>query len=329
MTHKIVYGFAPDLPAFQQLTPTEAAAALRDTGSSGVFMHQPTPEWADALHAAGLKLYTAVGCFSGADVWERFPESRPVLADGSPAPQEDWYVPAIPTVPQLRADRLGRIEALAASLPLDGLWLDAIRWPCKWEHAEARPNVYPSSFDPLTLRRFSHDTAIALPEAPAEAAAILLREPVSTRWYRWRCDQIADFVMDAWAILKRHRPDALLGVFTVPWAGDDFDSGLVCIVGQDPALLSPYVDVFSPMVYHRLCGRDAAWVGRTAGWLRAQTDRAVWPIIEVLDDADVYPAEAFNAACSEGLAASTGGIMAFTLEGLLRDPARVAVWKGI
>ena len=329
MTQRVGYGFEPDLPGFADLTPAAAGRRLRAAGCTGVFMHGADRAWAEGLHAAGVRLYESFSVFAGADVWARFPESRPVTAEGAPAPQEEWYIPAIPTLPALRAHRLRALEAALQAAPLDGLWLDFIRWPARWERAQ--PRLYHSSFDPVTLRQFQADAGVALPETaatPAGAAAWILAHAAEA-WFRWRCEQIATFVAEARVLLHRHRPGALLGMFVVPWTADDHDGALVRVVGQDLSLLAEHVDVFSPMVYHRLCGRDPAWVGRVTAWVRGRSGRTVWPIIEALEAAEAYPRAEFAAACREAVSASGAGVMVFKLAGVLSDPARVEAWRAL
>ncbi|MBN1285900.1 MAG: hypothetical protein JXB47_10920 [Anaerolineae bacterium] len=316
---KLGYGFDADLPGFAGLDPETAGERLRAVGFDGVFLHTPAPAWVDGLRAAGLRIYESIGVFAGADVWQRFPDARPVMANGDPAPQEDWYTPGLPTHPALRADRLAKLQGVLAGAPLDGVWLDFIRWPARWERHPDKLNLYHSSFDPLTLRQFRQDTGIDLPAGRILGAA-------AETWFAWRCEQVASFVQEARALLKRRWPGALLGVFTVPWTGDDFDGALTRIVGQDIARLASHVDVFSPMVYHRLCGRDPAWTGAVTAWVRAQSDREVWPIVEAIDP---YPADEFEAACRSALAASSGGVMVFKVAGVAADGGMGEVWQGL
>ncbi|HEY65464.1 MAG TPA: hypothetical protein G4O02_12935, partial [Caldilineae bacterium] len=327
MVQRIAYGFEPDLPGFEGMSPEEAGRRLREIGCDGVFMHHPDRAWVDGLHAARLRVYVSQGIFAGRGIWGQFPSSRPITDEGTLAPREEWYEPAIPTLPELRAYRLDELEDTARSAPIDGLWLDFIRWPARWE--KAQPRLYHSSFDPITLRQFQEDTGISLPEEatqPAEAAHWILAHAAEP-WFDWRCQQIVSFVAEARARLHRHLPDALLGMFTVPWTEEDFNGTFIRIVGQDPARLASHVDVFSPMVYHRLCGRDVAWIGQVSRWVHERSGRSVWPIIEAIASPDEYPASEFAATWREALNASAGTAIVFTLTGLLQDPTRVNVWE--
>ena len=52
---------------------------------------------------------------------------------------------------------------------------------------------------------------------------------------------------------RRVRPQALLGLFGVPWRLSDRGGAILNIIGQDSRALGEHVDVFSPMAYHPGC----------------------------------------------------------------------------
>ncbi len=344
---RIAYGLNPSMAAFEGLSDVEIGARLRASGCDGVFMHSPTPAWCEALHVSGLQVYAALGIFSGKGLWARFPEARPVKADGTLVTKVEWYEPVIPTLPALRAQRLEDLEALIQAAPLDGVWLDAIRWPSFWEHQP--PLMYETSFDPMTLAQFQkalqtrNDQQKAIPDlSQAATAADWIATHATDAWYAWRCRQIETFFMEARARLQQHRPTALLGIFTVPWTDADFDANYRTgsapnvhhVIGQDLTLLAPHVDVISPMVYHRMCVRPPAWVGEVTGWAKARSQTScretdVWPIVEVVETTDVYPNAEFVAACQAAVEAQAEGVMVFTLEGLFKDASRVTAWKNL
>ena len=131
-------------------------------------------------------------------------------------------------------------------------------------------------------------------------------------------------------MLKQHRPDALLGLFTVPWTGLPLDNLPVDhahtrIVGQDPALLGPRVDVLSPMVYHRLCDRGIDWPAQVSATLRSQVECEVWPVVEALAEDTAFTVEEFARVAQSADAAGTGGLIVFNLAGLLADPNKLAL----
>lgn len=325
-----VYGLAPGLPALVDMGPDEIGRRLYQAGIGGVFLKHHDAVWCEALKTAGLKVYGSHTVFLDRDnLWQKIAGSRPITISGEPAPVEDWYRPLLPTSKSVRELRLAQLSDLLTDLPLDGLWLDFIRWPARWESGE--PKLYHTSFDPMTLAQFQAETGIALPAICTEAAAAAewIQANAVADWVAWRCAQIASFVDEARTVLEQHRPNALLGLFTVPWTGlplDNlsFDQAHTRIVGQDPALLGPRVDVLSPMVYHRLCGRGIDWPAQVTATLRSQVDCDVWPVIEALAEDTAFTAEEFGRVAQSASVAGTGGLIVFNLAGLLADGEKLS-----
>jgi uncharacterized lipoprotein YddW (UPF0748 family) len=269
--HKVVYGLTSDLAQYAGCSPVDIGKQLRDDGNDGVFLKNPTQEWITALQQAGLKVYASQPVFlASAALWRQYPGSRPLTASAAPAAVEGWYHPALPTSASFRALRLQQFTQLVTTLPLDGVWLDFIRWPARWERPS--PQLYHSSFDPGTLQQFQQDTHITLPVTVQETqqAAQWILNHAAPAWFAWRCRQITAIVAEARKILSRNNPSALLGIFTVPWiphhTPDDIKNAQVQIVGQDVDHLSKIADIISPMVYHRLTGHRLTWVKEVVDW---------------------------------------------------------------
>ncbi len=334
MVETIAYGLDPQSPSLAGRPIPEVGQLLQELGCRGVFLKRLERPWVEGLRAAGLRVYVSCAIFLGSPaLWQEMPAARPITDSGDPAPAEEWYYPALPTLPALRAARLAQVEELARTLPLDGIWLDFIRWPARWERSS--PQLYHSSFDPVTLVQFQQDTGIHLPTGTdtAVAAARWILHHQAKAWFQWRCRQIADFVAEAAQVLRQLRPEALLGLFLVPWTGGPEDGLPVAeahirIVGQDPRLLGQVAHVLSPMVYHRLCDRPPTWAGQVTARVAAQADCAVWPVVEAIPGpAHQYPAVEFAQACASAAAAGHDGLIVFNLAGLLEDPHKAAAWR--
>ena len=160
--NKIAYGLTATLAQYTHRSPLEIGQMLRDAGHDGIFLKNLSPDWANALQQSGLKVYASQPVFlANRELWVQFPDSRPLTAAGTPAPVEGWYYPALPTSTSLRQMRLEQFTNLVTTMPLDGVWLDFIRWPARWERP--LPQFYHCSFDPHTLQQFQQDTATAIP----------------------------------------------------------------------------------------------------------------------------------------------------------------------
>jgi hypothetical protein len=303
---KALYGYSDQLAPFRGKSVQAQVAILRSWGVDSVFGGYENALFVDALHDAGLQVYAEFNCFSGKHWWETVPESRPVLRDGSPMEPDGWYHGVNPTVPEIRADRLKALGRLIQEHQIDGVWLDFIRWPCHWEVAQ--PKLAQTGFDAGTCRRFIQDTGIEdIVQHPQE-------------WIDWRCQQITGWVGQARTVIDRSESRPTLGLFGVPWPLDDHDGAIRTIIGQDYPALSQYIDLFSPMTYHRMCDRDVAWIGRVIQGIHAQTGKPVCPIIQSVDEPSPLPAEEYGRALELVLDhADSDGVIVFHLEGILPD----------
>ncbi|NLF01314.1 MAG: hypothetical protein GX601_10095 [Anaerolineales bacterium] len=314
---KALFGFTPALPPFDGLAVEDQAALIASWGANAVFGGYQDAAFVAAAHAAGLKVYAEFGCFfGGEELWRRLPASRPITASGETLEPEGGYYGANPSLPELRQERLAALEQLARDHPVDGVWLDFIRWPGRWE--SPHPRLARTSFDPATVARFSADTGIALPpgDVPTVARDVLGR--YAEEWVEWRCEQITSWVAAAKAALGRLQPGALLGLFGVPWRLNDYDGAILRIMGQDYRTLGRLVDVFSPMVYHRMCGQPPSWIHDVTAEVHRMSDRPVGPIIQSVDEPDVLSADEYGQALDVALdSPSSAGVIVFTLAGML------------
>ena len=322
---QVLYGFSPDLPPFVDKTPANQAALLQSWGVTAVFGGYQSPDFVTAIHRAGMKIYAEFACFVGEQWWQTVPASRPITADGLPLAKSKWYCGVNPATAQVRQAQLAAFERLLADYPLDGVWLDFIRWPCHWEGRD--PDRPQTSFDPDTLAQFSRDTGIALPEGDVVTLAQTVLTRYGAAWTAWRCEQVTAWVAEARNILQRLRPEAILGLFGVPWRLEDYDGAIWRIVGQDYRRLAPHVDLFSPMVYHKLCGRSIGWIGRVTEEVQALSHKPVWPIIQSVDVPTPLSAAEYGQALDAALQTpASEGVIVFTLKGML-DEAKLSITR--
>lgn len=303
---KALYGYSDQLAPFLSKSVQEQVAILRSWGVDSVFGGYENARFIDAMHDAGLNVYAEFPCFVGKEWWTTLPESRPVLRDGTPMEPDDWYHGINPTVPEVRTDRLKALETLIQTHKIDGVWLDFIRWPCHWEVAQ--PKLVQTGFDAVTRSRFTQDTGIENIDQQPE------------QWTDWCCQQITDWVAQARAVVDRSDAQPTLGLFGVPWLLDEYDGAIRTIIGQDYPALARYIDVFSPMTYHRMCDRDVDWIGRVIQGIYEQTGKPVCPIIQSLDEPAPLPAEEYSRALELALShADSKGVIVFNLEGILAE----------
>jgi len=315
------YGFRGDLGPFAGRGPRDQVDLLLSWGCNAVFGGYDDTEFVAAAHDAGMPVYAEFGCFVGERWWKDIPASRPVLTEGSLLEADGWYAGVNPSHPEVRSGLLEELERLVSRSPIDGVWLDFIRWPCHWEAPD--PPRPATSFDVGTLERFAAATGIQAPSEPGQASELLLGAERNA-WTDWRCQQITDWVREAAQLVRRVRPEALVGLFSIPWRQDDFDGALKGVVGQDLAALGKHVDVFSPMVYHLMCGQDPEWIAEVVRDAQRTSGKRVWPIIQSVDKPTDLSPKAYGKALDAAMGCDeSDGLIVFTLEGML-SPTKVA-----
>jgi len=128
-----------------------------------------------------------------------------------------------------------------------------------------------TDFSLESLSKFSHDQSIAFPLelSRLKDKARWILENHEKAWNAWRCEQIVDMVKSIAKVVKAANPNALLGIFAVPWRFEDFDKAVIWAVAQDIERIAPYVDAISPMGYHGMCGRPVRWISEITADLYA------------------------------------------------------------
>ena len=310
---KALYGFKPSLSVFQGHSSEQQVNLLKSWGVDAIFGGYEDNRFVDAAHALGISVYAEFGCFRGKNWWEDIPDSRPITPKGSPLEPVDWYYGVNPSVLDVRQQLLTRLRELLSNYQVDGVWLDFIRWPCRWE--KKNPQLIQTSFDPHTIQRFTSDTKIAL---KGEDTATQILTHHANEWTRWKCEQVRSWVAEARTIVDTVRPEVTLGMFAIPWLPNDFDGAITSIIGQDFDQLAPYIDVFSPMTYHRMCHRPVSWIETITSHLKQTTNKPVVPIIQSVDLPDVLPIDDYSESLE--IAQSVGeGVIVFTLESMLEE----------
>ena len=136
--------------------------ALRDVGVNAIMTETESYDISiiEATHNKSLRFYAGVTCFS--DHAARFriinerPELWPILENGERRPQMEWYIGMTPTDSRRQEEVLAAIASIARAYPVDGLFLDFVRWPLHWE-IELRPGRdEPAGFQVSTLRHSSN-----------------------------------------------------------------------------------------------------------------------------------------------------------------------------
>lgn len=324
---RALWGFAPHGPFAG--TPKETAATLYANNINAVFVDTISPDLQKALKAIGVKIYTTLNVFGGQALWRRYPQLRPVDRFGNrvPAaqgngicPTQRWYWP-----------RILRSLAQKRDAGFDGVWLDFMRFSGMWE--TPTPNLTETCFCDSTLADFERATAIIIPtDLPVDSSDSIATSPQAQsiaakakwilahhrrEWILYKIGVIAEFAHQAKATLAKN-PDAVLGMFSVPWKREQHGYALVSILSQDYRRLSNSIDIFSPMLYHELCGQPVEWIETFVKYTAAETKKPVLPIVQCdLGPEHRVPDDEFAAAVLSGLEAPSQGVIIFRQQPLL------------
>jgi hypothetical protein len=263
--------------------------------------------------------------FAGEELRQRFPDSVPVDATGVPFDREEWYVPACPNHPQLRAQHMEALSDLLDHYHQEfaGIWLDFIRYPVRWEAAQ--PKMRKLCFCKNCLNLFLGEEREEYSQEETRGLASQILQERAEEWVDWKCQRIANFVQEVKAQIRQRNLDIQLGMFSLPWRRGDFDGAIRKVAAQDLRMLAEHIDLFSPMVYHKLCYQPPSWVQAVAQDVLDWTQKPVLPVVQSIHQPERMEPEELDAALTSALYPSTVGAMIFTLEPLLASKEMAAV----
>jgi hypothetical protein len=268
----------------------ELLASFRERGVNAILTESETYETAaiDAAHDLGLHFYAGIACFSDhatkfQSLTER-PELWPILENGERRPVMEWYIGISPTDRRHQEKILATIRSIAADHPIDGLFLDFIRWPVHWE-IEFRPGrarPLDSSFDATTLAQFEQTFGMLPKPAAAASRAAWIRERCYRAWVDFKCKVVTEFVWEARSCLKLVKPEAVLGIYVAP----EVDGLTEPLTGQRLGDLAPAVDWVSPMLYHNILLRSPSWIGAALAEVVGVAGPKTLPVIQADSNRD-------------------------------------------
>jgi hypothetical protein len=276
-----------DADAFRRLV-----SKLRDFGINTIITESDAYD-ANAIaivHEAGLRFFAGVACFSDhafdfRKIRER-PELWPVLENGERRPQMEWYVGITPTDRIHQQSVLQKIRAIVTDYPVDGLFLDFIRWPLHWEIElrPGQPRPPDSSFDEKTLEQFQELSGLRLPQnaTTVGAQAAWIRQNHQRAWVDFKCGVISKFVEETRRVLKEERGTMPLGLFLVP----NVDGRTEALTGQRLSELAPLSDLIAPMLYHNILLRPPPWVGEALSEVVNLAGRKSLPVVQADSNRD-------------------------------------------
>ncbi len=228
--------------------------------------------WVDALRRRGLRvLQTSAVLFDPAAL-ERYPDARPIDANGESARAVDWYVGICPTHEAYLDEKLSKLDRVAEELAPDGLFLQFIRFPGFWENWTCSPDYAFSNADQFCFcdrcrSRFTAERNIELPSGDAASQAATILEQHGDAWTAWRCGVIAGIIGRVRSLPSVSRRGLPLMINTLPFPDSDFDGQAVrrTVAAQDLALLAEHAQGFELMTYLQILNRPTSWMPAVLG----------------------------------------------------------------
>jgi hypothetical protein len=126
-------------------------------------------------------------------------------------------------------------------------------------------------------------------------------------------------------VVKQENPDAVVGLFAVPWKKGERDNAIINIIAQDYEKLAPHVDVFSPMVYHKMVGEKPRWISEMVRYTERLTKKPVIPIIQAASEPTRLGDDEFIQAIHQALKLPSKGVIILSMKQFLGE-GRVEPW---
>jgi len=291
---------------FDRLSEEKLAMILR-LGANAVFTGHENlrVESVKKFKDKKIKVYAEVGLFCGQDLLKKYPDARAISREGKLKKKVDWYMGTCPNHPRIRREKLEVIKRIVDKFPVDGVWLDFIRYPSHWE--TVKPELTEYCFCQTCLKKFKKEVGV---------------DHEGQEWIRWKSEQITRFVAQSRAVIKARRKQVKLGLFAVPWQSQEFAGAIMRVIGQDFKLLSQYIDMFSPMTYQAMCGRSTDWIAKTVAYFNQITNKPVLPLVQTENKPRIIASEEFENSIKAALRPPSAGVIIFYLEDLLKNEER-------
>ncbi len=277
--------------------------------------------FADALRAAGMRVYQTTALFFDPALLASFTDARPVDASGNFDSGFDWYRGVCPTDYGYLAAKIERLRRVAEELEPDGFFLSFTRFPGFWENWVPGYDFGDKDrfcFCDRCRSRFAADLEISLPAGEVADQARVISAEYEAEWSKWRAARVVDAIARIAGEVRAIVPDAGIMLNTLPFPTSEF-GGLDVrreMAAQDLATLRRVVDRFELMTYLQILNRPNSWLEPVVA--DARRDALDRPLLCTLQVAPLYTA---------GMHAGRGRAEAITAVDLERT-ARAALTAG-
>jgi hypothetical protein len=304
----------------------ETLEKIRDINFDSLFLSEEKFE-SDTLKrikdlSINSKIYIDVPVFAGKELLDKYPDAIPMKADGETLDIEE-YAGLCPTHEGVRKEVLNKIEKLLKE-NIDGIWLDFIRYPTKWEGEE--PKISDTCYCGRCLQKFSEYLDEPIEGETLEDKYLLIDGAYYFEWLDFKTDQIASFVKEVRDLILASGKKIKLGAFIVPWKDDEYGQAIKRVVAQDFTKMFQHLDVFSPMLYHKMAGRSVDWVKEMVAYYW-ETGKPLLPLVQTEDKPKVLSDEEFKKALEFATNSPSQSVCVFFIDDLLNKPSKMKILK--
>lgn len=276
----------------------EYAERFSGCGANAVWFHGFNPSAFETCEKHGIAACVEFSTFR-ADFNKR-PELIPTGPDGNPI----RFGSRVQGVCLSRKEFLQEIEeelvqGVSRFRPT-GIWLDYLTSAGWFETPE--PDLQESCFCEKCIKEFCEHTGVDADDPE------LILSAYKEEWHRFTCERIAKLAARYAEIIRDNITDCTIGAYMCPWTPFEFDGALTGIFGQDYNLLSPSVDLFTPLIYAKKCGSPPEWPRMFLEECRSfiPEDNEVQLILDMLDFPESLFAAAESSVPSRGIQIFSG-----------------------
>lgn len=316
----------------------EAGGHLGEYGVNAVFIHGRAIDKAtmERARAEGCRVYAEFPTLNGkyGNYVQEHPGAHPIDDTGNPAPPATWFMGACPTHEGFREFRMNALRELLTKFDLDGVWMDYLHWHAQFE--DPYPVFIKTCFNDSCISAFEEwaNVEVRGETVPEKAKWIFMN--AATQWEDWRVSVIVDWAREIHGIVKELRPGALVGNYQAAWKDEDLGGVRRRTLGLDFKAMAPYVDVYSPMIYHGRSGKSPEYIREYVHYFSERYPISqkpgeypkMVPIVQAHDEPRIEPEE-FEQVLRYALEAKSAGVMMFTVGSVAKDDGKMEVMKRV
>lgn len=225
------------------------AAKFADYGVNAAWFHGFDPISFEQCDKHGIAACVEFKTFR-AD-FNKHPELIPIGIDGKPIRYGELVQGVCLSQTEfLEETEANLVDGLNRFNPA-GIWFDYLTYAGWFE--TPTPDLQESCFCPDCIADFCNATGIDA-ESPTEILSQHQHE-----WTAHKTDRIAHYAKHYSQMIRAKRPETVIGAYMCPWMPEEFDGALTQIFAQDYQKLSPYINVFTPLIYVKKSGRTPDW----------------------------------------------------------------------